>query len=56
MNLYLRCLASLYVGLDSVVGIAARYGLNGPEMETRWLRDFPYPFRPALGPTRPPVQ
>jgi hypothetical protein len=44
------------VGRDSVVGIAARYGLRGPKIESRWRRDFPHPSRPTLGPTQPPVQ
>jgi len=39
------------VGRDSSVGIATRYGLDGPRIETRWGRDFPHPSRPALGPT-----
>ena len=43
-------------GRDSSVGIATRYGLDGPEIESRWERDFPQPSRPALGPTQPPVQ
>jgi hypothetical protein len=43
-------------GRDSSVGIATRYGLDGPEIESRWGRDFPQPSRPALGPTQPPVQ
>ena len=43
-------------GRDSSVGIATRYGLDGPEIECRWWRDFPHPSRPALGPTQPPVQ
>jgi hypothetical protein len=42
-------------GRDSVVGIATRYGLNVPGVEYRWWRDFPYPSRPALGLTHPPV-
>jgi hypothetical protein len=33
---------------DSSVGIAG--------IEYRWGRHFPYPFRSALGPTRPPIQ
>ena len=40
----------------SVVGIATGYGLDGPGIEFRWGRDFPYLSRPALGPTQPPVQ
>ena len=40
----------------SVVGIATRYGLDGPGIESRWRRDFPHPSRPVLGPTQPPVQ
>jgi hypothetical protein len=41
---------------DSVVGIATRYGLDGPGIESRWGRDFPQPSKPALGPRQPPVQ
>ena len=32
------------------VGIATRYGLDSPEIESRWRRDFPHPARSALGP------
>jgi hypothetical protein len=39
----------------SWVGIATGYGLDGPGIETRWGRDFPHLFRPARGPTQPPV-
>jgi hypothetical protein len=39
------------VGRDSSVGIATRYGLDGPGIESWWGRDFPQPSRPALGPT-----
>ena len=41
---------------DSSVGIATRYGLDGPGIESRWGWDFPHQFRPALGPTQPPIQ
>ena len=43
------------VGRDSAVGIATRYGLGGPGIESWCWRDFPHPSRPALGPTQPPV-
>ena len=38
------------VGCDSSVGIATRYGLEGPEIESQWWPDFPHPSRPAWGP------
>jgi hypothetical protein len=38
------------------VGIATRYGLDGPGIESRWGRDFPYPSSPALRSTQPPIQ
>ena len=37
-------------GRDSSVGIATRYGLHGPGIESRWGRDFPHPSRPPWGP------
>ena len=36
-------------GRDSSVGIATRYGLDGPGIESWWGRDFPHPSRPSLG-------
>ena len=45
-----------FSGPGSVVGIATGYGLDGPGIESRWGRDFLHQFRPALGPTQPPVQ
>jgi hypothetical protein len=42
-------------GLRSSVGIATGYGLDGPEIESRW-GDVPHLSRPALEPTQPPVQ
>jgi hypothetical protein len=47
---------SILSGLGNSVGIATGYGLDGPGIESRWGRDFPYLSRPALGPTQPPVQ
>jgi hypothetical protein len=44
------------VGRDSSVGIATRYGLDGPGIESRWGRDFLHLSRPALGLTQPPIQ
>jgi hypothetical protein len=43
-------------GRDSSVGIASRYGLDGPGIDFRWMQDFPHPFIPTLGPTQPPTQ
>jgi len=44
------------MGRDNSVGIAIRYWLDGPEIESRWARDFPHLSRPALGATQPPIQ
>jgi hypothetical protein len=44
------------VGRNSSVGIATRYGLDGPGIETRMRRDFPHLSRPALWPTQPPIK
>jgi len=44
------------LGRDSLFGIATRYGLDGPGIES-WLgRDFPHLYRPVLGPSQSPVQ
>ena len=42
-------------GPGSSVGMATDYGLDGPGIESVWSEIF-LPFRPALGPTQPPVQ
>jgi hypothetical protein len=56
-NLYIRRSVCKVSGdWDSSVGIATGYGLEGPGTESRWWRGFPYPSRPSLGPTQPPVQ
>jgi hypothetical protein len=41
---------------DRPVGIATRHLLEEPGIESQWRRDFQHPFRPSLGPTRPPIQ
>ena len=40
------------MGRDGAVGIATRYGPNGPGIHPAGVRDFPHPSRPALGPTQ----
>ena len=52
----LRNVYKISTGRDSAIGIATRYGLDGPGIESRWGRGFPHPSRPPLGPTQPPVQ
>ena len=45
------------VGQDGSVGIATRYELDGPGIESPWgAKNFLYPSRPALGSTQPPTQ
>jgi hypothetical protein len=44
------------MGRDSSVGIATRYVLDGPGIESRWGRDFPHPSRPELTPIQAPIQ
>ena len=33
-----------------------RYELDGPEIESRWVRDLLLPSRPAMERTQPPLQ
>ena len=40
----------------SSVGIATRYGLDGPGIESRWRREFPHPSTLALGLIQPLTQ
>ena len=40
----------------SSVGIATRYGLDGPGIESWWGRDFSHLSRPALRPIQHPIQ
>jgi hypothetical protein len=46
----------LFVGRNSSTGIAKRYGLDGPGIESLCGRDFPNPSTPSLGPTKSPVK
>jgi len=46
----------LFIGQESSVGTATRYGLYGLGIESLWGRDFPHPSKPALRPTQPPIQ
>ena len=41
---------------NSSVGIATRFGLEGPGIESRWGRNFPHLSRRPLRPTQPPIQ
>jgi hypothetical protein len=51
------CTVRIYIyGPGSSVCIATDYGLDDPGIEFWWRRDFPRLFRPAPGPTQPPVQ
>ena len=43
------------LGQNSSVGIATRYGLDRPAIESRWARDFSRSSRASLGPTQPPA-
>ena len=54
-SVYTLSVRSLMVR-DSSVDIATRYRLNGPGIESRLWRDFPYPPLPALRPTQPLIQ
>jgi hypothetical protein len=46
----------IYVGRDSVVGIATRYGPDGPRSNPDGGRDCPHVSRPNLGPNQPHTQ
>jgi len=41
---------------DSVISKENRYRFDGAGIESRWVRDFPHPFRPAYRPIHPPIQ
>jgi len=60
--LYFRAVSSRFLlscfsfGPGTAVGIANRYGLDGPGIESPLGRDFPHLSRPILGSNQPPVQ
>ena len=58
IEMYYRIYIYIYIykGRDSAVGIATRYELEGPGIDSQWGWDFPRPSRPVLGPTQPRVQ
>ena len=45
-----------FLNRDSTVVTATCYELGDLGIETRWGRDFPHLFRPALGPTQSPIK
>ena len=46
----------LRMSRDNSVGIATRYQLDGPGIESWWGRDFPHLTSLALGPTQLSIQ
>ena len=54
--LYYMYITSLVLSRDSSVGIATRYGLDGPGIESRWGGEVFRQSRPALRPTKPPIK
>jgi hypothetical protein len=54
--LLLLLLLLLLIGRGSSVGIATRYGLGGPGIESQWGRYFPHPSTQELGPNQTPIQ
>jgi hypothetical protein len=54
--LYLRSGNDFHVCSDSSLGTATHYGLDGPGIESRWGKKFPYPSRPALKSTQPAIK
>jgi hypothetical protein len=55
---FLHCVLhrGLRVVQGNVVGVVIRYGLDDPRSNSRWWRDFPHPWSPALVSTQPPLQ
>ena len=55
-QMYATHLCSAAFRRNRSVGIATRYGQDGPGIESQWWRYFPHPPIPALGHTQPPIQ
>jgi hypothetical protein len=49
----LKTISVAHVGRDSIVGIATRYGLDGPGIESRCGRDIQHTSRQSLGLIQP---
>jgi hypothetical protein len=60
LNIFLKLEEYCRLGYDTLQSVSSfplfRCGLDGPEIESQWGRDFPHPSRPSLGPTQPPIQ
>jgi hypothetical protein len=52
LYIFSSVISSRIEGRNGSVGVATRYGLQGPRIESRWERDFPHLSRLALGPTQ----
>jgi len=56
-NVFLQTTTNLSgVDQDSIASTAIRYGLDTPGIKSLAGEIFPHQFRPALGPTQPPIQ
>ena len=53
---YISVYYSVSVGRGSSVGIATRYRLDGPGIESRCVPYLPYSSIPVLGPIQSPIQ
>jgi hypothetical protein len=53
---YLKKMCSIFLRRDSSDGLATRYELDRPWIESRCGRDFPHLSKPDLEPTQPPAQ
>ena len=49
ISLFFACVLFVHEGRDSSVGIATRYGLDGPGFESRWEARFSAPVQTGTG-------